>query len=435
MNMNEENRQSEQVIKELLNSVLKTDKKTHNSFYEKGLFLLEQEKRGSRFRNRLLFAAAAVIAVAFTIYNIPGKTAPQAEGWLFVAGDAGNSRVVESELVSTTTSSTELAWRAEVKSATGAYKPLAWNGLIIAGKGYGKGGGLIAFDAVTGELKWEQSFSSGDLFKNRRFPDRCILGNRLYMTDGEVCHVVNPLTGDKLGTFAPLKGEGWSYLSASGTSLLGLSKDGRTLFSINKDDGSLQWSQKLPSPSFVPALLNNTLFCQTDNGNVTAFNSANGSIIWTSQDSKLDGKAFLQAKGKHLCVITENDRIALLSTLTGKMLWETDHDGVFNKGAAISDSIVYLTGGNEAVYANTGEPVWKIDGTAGEKAICASPTLINGRVIASSAIERGSISIIDNDGSVISSMQALDSRACDGAIILGNRIFTVGSGHVVAYGG
>jgi outer membrane protein assembly factor BamB len=430
MNVNKEIR----VVKEInsiLDDTILTSTAFKNSCYEKGLFALSQEKAVKRNRVRYLFASAAAILITITAVFITNKEESQSTGWLFVAGDAGNSRVVNTEVKTANTK--QLAWRAEINSPTGAYKPLAWNGLIIAGKGLKNGGALISFDAVTGETKWEQSFSKGDMFKSRRYPDRCISGSRLYITDGDVCHVLDAATGSKLQILDAIAGKGWSYLTASRDKLFGLTRDGKTLFAVKAKNGKLLWSKKLSSPAHVPALSSEVIFCQSEDGQITAISTTNGKARWTTSNSTLNGKGYIQAHNKHLSIITENDRMALYSSENGSLLWETSHTNIFNQGAAIGDSIVYLMGGAEALYAESGKAVWTYIDQSG--VICASPTLHNGHIISTSGLGQGKINIMNNIGEIISTVHAIDSRACDGAIVFDGMIFTVGSGHVVAYGG
>jgi len=244
---------------------------------------------------------------------------------------------------------------------------------------------------------------------------------------------IDPFTGNEVALFESGDTSGWSFLTADNNQLFGLSNDGKKLFAVNIKDGSSIWEKDFIAPMYVPALSGKVIYCHGSDGTVFAVNAVNGKDIWQTFNKGLTGKGYLQVKGDFLSVASENDCMALYNSKNGQLLWNIEQQGIFDHGAAISDSVVYLLGGAEALCASTGKVLWTKSDSTGT--LCASPTLVDNYIVASSGLGSGYISIMGIDGSLLSTIKAFDSRACDGAIIFGGRIYTVGSGHIIAYGG
>ena len=179
-------------------------------------------------------AAAAALLLAAGLFRAwrSDASAPAGGdgGWRFVQGDAGNCR--QGEAVSGLMPD-RVIWTRSIPGVPGEFKPLAAQGLVIVNaapekKTFRGGGQLLAFDAETGEVRWQRSFPAGDFTKSLGFPDRCIRGGRLYVTDGRRCLVLDAATGRDLAALEPPEGAaGWKYLAAAGERLYGASEIGR----------------------------------------------------------------------------------------------------------------------------------------------------------------------------------------------------------------
>ena len=140
------------------------------------------------------------------------------------------------------------------------YRSLAWKGVVIVGEDPAKrthrgGGHLVAFDTRDGKVRWERDFPAGDFNKGKDFPDRCILGGRLYITDGDSCLVLDAITGRDCGRLeAPEASRGWSYLAASDGRLYGAAHDRRTVFCVEAATGRELWSRRIEDGVYLPAL-------------------------------------------------------------------------------------------------------------------------------------------------------------------------------------
>jgi len=156
--------------------------------------------------------------------------------------------------------------------SAGTYKPLAWNHLGIVGTPgnnyppFRKGGGLAALDARNGRRCLAEDFhAGGGLFQSQRVP------RSLYPAAVNLHHRLAALprswtlaSGEELAVFAaPGEAEGWSYLGAQNDRLYGVSRDGRTVFCVDRSSGAKVWCCSAGGRVFIPALSAGRLFLQT----------------------------------------------------------------------------------------------------------------------------------------------------------------------------
>ncbi len=387
----------------------------------------------ARRRRRLasvcvLVAAASLLLVA--TWMLAGRSTDEAlcGCWRYVAGDPGNSRHSDYALRGTPD---RVLWERRVQGTAGAFKPLAWKRLIVVGAHPGRkthrgGGRLLAFDAVSGEVRWQRDFESGDFYKAKGFPDRCILGGVLYVTDSHSCLALELSTGRQLGRFdPPEEAMGWSYLTGEKDRLYGLSRDGRTAFCVEAASGRALWSRATGGKAFVPALVGNRMYLSVGDGSLLALDTADGRRIWRVSGSP-GGRSSVHACGEHLLVMNSSDDVAAFSALGGGRLWSRNLKGAFASGAAMSGHVAYLLAGTTALSLSDGAILWQ----HGEDAsgLCSAPTLTGDRVLAAAGKEAGSLNVFAATGRVEASFSGAARRACDGAIVAGGRIYAVGGG-------
>ncbi len=290
----------------------------------------------------------------------------------------------------------------------------------------------MAYSTINGNVLWKLDFNQGDMYKSRRFPDRCIHKRTLYVTDGDVCHVIDPLTGKPLDDITPpLPDDGWSYLTADEGKLFGASRDGRMLFGMDAISKKTIWTRKLDSPIFIPALLKGVLYCHEQSGTSRAINLIDGRDLWQNTSVGINAKAGVHAYNNNILVLGQDDSLALIDSKTGALKWKTGGPGYYNTGLALGDSAVYLKGGTLALSMNNGSIIW--DNAGSGIVLCAAPTLIKENLISTSGLGGGKLGVLSLSGDKVSSLNFNDNGVCDGAITSGGQIYTVGSGRVVAF--
>ncbi|MHC4916349.1 MAG: outer membrane protein assembly factor BamB family protein [Planctomycetota bacterium] len=394
--------------------------------------------RGGRLA-RVRLAAAALLAAAGLVGGIVwarALLAPRAAAcgcWRFVAGDAGNSRRVSDTVGAFPR---EVIWEQPVRGTPGNYKPLAWKELVVVNtapqrRTFRGGGGLTALDASSGEVRWTRNFGAGDFHKDKGFPDRCIAGGRLYVTDGTRCLVLDLATGeDRCALQAPEGSAGWGYLTEDEGRLYGASRDGRTLFAVDAASGRELWCRPAESGVFVPALSDGLLIAATRRGSVLALDVRDGQTVWVTGGLGPRGRASVHAASGRALVVGENGKVTALETRSGKGLWTRSVPGAFASGAAVGRESAYLLAGTLALCLDDGRTSWAH--RRGEGKACSPPALAGRRVLAAAGEEFGSLEMISPGGRVVGKLSGAARRACDGPIVSDGTVFTVGGGRIRA---
>ena len=392
-------------------------------------------------RKRFVFQHAVKLAIAACLVLAAGgallfhsrllRSAIENDtGWCFVEYDAGNSR---HSLGTTPCAPDDLLWQTSLPDNASLYKPLAWNKFIIAGTGNTGDAALCAYDAATGNPAWRTALPSGDYFKNRRFPDRCIVSRKLYVTNGRECMVLDPADGRITGAFAPPSSSwGWSYLAADKERVYGLSSDGRRLFALGRESGKPLWTKTFESQVQVPAVAGGFVLCHEKKGRLTAVATATGQCLWQAENTGIIGTSTVHAYGRYAAVLGDNDRIALFDIATGKMAWTKDVTAASQSGVAMGEDALYLRNGSAAFNLATGNKEWDLEESGAN--LCASPTIVGNQVLSLTGSGLGTFKLLDASGGILKSLKNSDAGICGGAIVLGGQFFAVGSSRIQAFG-
>ena len=379
-------------------------------------------------------AAAAVLAFSLRLWGPWSGEAGRGDGcecWSFVDRDAGNSRDARAGPGCVPR---EVLWEARIKGTASAYKPLVWKGTVVVGTGATfrrRGGGLAAFDAGSGKALWSRTFPSGDFYKAKGFPDRCVREGRLYVTDGERCIVLDAAKGTELARFAPPEGvKGWGYLSARGGRLFGVARDGGAAFSVDASSGRVLWTRRLSAPVFVPALSGSHLYVHTLGGAVEALDAASGNPVWRCDGATAGGKAWVYAHGERVVVLSEGGHVTLLEAGSGEVAWSRRVEGAFASGLAVGEDAVYALAGCVALAADDGRELWRKTGAT--SGICTPPTLAGGNVLSAAGKAFGSLSVYTASGESLTTIDDIAGGACDGIVVAGGKAYAVGGTRVLA---
>lgn len=392
---------------------------------------------GRRLLRVAVSVAAAGIALLLGLWSWrepPDRIVPGADClcWRFVGRDPGNSRLVDTSAVRVPE---RVLWGQKIESGAACCKPLAWKDLVIIGTRpthlSRRGGALVAFDARDGRVRWRRSFASGDLYKAKGFPDRCIQDGRFYLTDGDRCLVFEAATGRELAAFEPPEEAiGWGYLTAFGSRLYGAARDGRTVFCLDATSGRPLWSRPAGGAVFVPALSDGRLYLHTDTGVVAALEASSGGRIWRRNSVTGGGRGSVHARDDRVLILTERGEVVALDGMTGRTAWKRAVHGAFYSGLALGRDSVHLLAGTLALEVTSGRILWRQHGRF--HGICSAPTLAGGHILAAAGRELGSLSVFDRSGKLVRTIDNAALWACDGAIVSGGRVYTVGGGRLVA---
>ncbi len=382
-------------------------------------------------------AAAALAIVCGLAWNATHKAPDPAAVcgcWRFVDGDSGNSRQAD---VAAGLVPERVAWEHRLSGLPGSFKPLAWKSVVVVGaepsrRTHRGGGRLVALDAADGKVRWERDFPAGDFYKAKSFPDRCIVGGRIYVTDGEACLVLDANTGRDVARFdAPESSLGWSYLAASGERLFGAARDGRAVFCVDARTGGTVWTRTVEAGVFVPALSGGRLCFATASGELAALDAATGAELWSKTGAVPAGKASVHLRGRQVLALAQNDELLAFDAADGRTVWRRTEAGAFASGLAFGADAVYLRGGSTALRLADGATLWKQTDATGS--LCAAPTVAGGRVLATAGKKAGSLSALEgSSGLRVGELPDAAVRSCDGVIVAGGRIFTVADGRLLA---
>jgi outer membrane protein assembly factor BamB len=399
------------------------------------LFAESRRRRARLWIASAAGAAAALVLAAGLVWraNRPAPV-PGCGCWRFVDGDSGNSRQADA---SAALVPERVAWEQRLSGIPGSFKPLAWRDFVVVGADPAKrthrgGGRLVSFGAADGKVRWERDFPAGDFYKAKGFPDRCILGGRLYLTDGQACLVLDAATGRDLGRLeAPELARGWSYLAASAGRLYGAARDGRTVFCVESATGRTVWARPVEGGVFLPALSDGRMHLASGTGELAALDADTGAVLWRREGAVPAGKASLHARGGLVLVLAENDELLAFDSVDGGLAWSRRETGAFASGLAFGSDAVFLRGGSLAVRLADGKTLWQqLDATG---SLCAAPTAAGGGVLATAGEKAGSLSAIEGaSGKSLGRLADAAVRSCDGAIVAGGRIFTVADGRLLA---
>jgi len=403
-------------------------------------------RAGGRRRLAVLVAATAAAAAAVLLVLLPvsrpppGEEAKKCSCWRFVDGDAGNSRHLDAELACVPE---RVLWEQKLRGRPGAFKPLAWKELLIVGlvearRGRVEGGRLVALEVESGVERWSRSFENGDFLKAKGFPDRCVAEGRLYLTDGRRCLVLDAATGEDLAAYAPPEGAaGWAYLAAAGARLYGTAKDGGSVFCVDAATGRTVWSRRVAGRVYVPAIARGRLYLHTLAGEVAALDARTGADLWRREKVAPGRRSSVHVRGDRIVCLTDRDEVLAFDAADGRLAWRSTVSGAFASGLAMGDGAVYVSAGTVALSLEDGRFLWKQGGPSA--AACSAPAVAGGLLVAAAApraggagLRPGSLGAFDAAGRLLGAVKDAALQACDGAVISGDRVFTVTGGRVLA---
>jgi len=167
-----------------------------------------------------------------------------------------------------------------------------------------------------------------------------------------------------------------------GTLFVG-SDDGN-VYALDTADGSEQWRALTDdSVQSSPAVADGTLFVGSDDGTVYAFTAATADPVWTNSTGGIVVSPPTVVNDT-VFVSSYDTRIYALDAATGDQRWVVETGGIVITAPAVVDGTVFVGSADNNVYAldaATGDRVWTTELGNG---VTASPTVVDGTVFVGS---------------------------------------------------
>jgi outer membrane protein assembly factor BamB len=214
----------------------------------------------------------------------------------------------------------KLLWRKDCKPCPpyGGASPLAADGLCIAHVGDGKQGGLTAFDAATGEVRWRYPDGSPPTSVSPILVDLAGKRQVVTFTSGELLGV-SAASGRRLWRHAPF-GAGTKIITPVQYKDLLIFADNmeppRALRVVKKGDKDFTvkevWKAKgLPLNLSTPVLAGDLLFGMSvrKQGCFFCLDAGSGKILWEKDSSQQVANASILNAGSVLLLLTNEGRL------------------------------------------------------------------------------------------------------------------------------
>jgi outer membrane protein assembly factor BamB len=149
--------------------------------------------------------------------------------------------------------------------------------------GAGKSGIVVAVDANSGKLLWKRpvGLHSGhdDMGLAAMNGEYSKLKLPMTILPGSLGGVIAPMSTDGKYVFAPVVNSSLTINSQTEKSEGGPGNG--ELVAVDLATGKIKWKKTLASPAFgSTTVVNDLVFVTTYDGNVSAFDASNGSIVW-----------------------------------------------------------------------------------------------------------------------------------------------------------
>jgi outer membrane protein assembly factor BamB len=246
--------------------------------------------------------------------------------------------------------------------------PTIDNGLVFAASHQGE---IIAVDLVTGHRRWNRNLKlplSGG--PSARF-GMVVVGS----SKGDIV-ALDAATGRNLWS-TRVNGELLAAAAISEKVVVIRAVDGK-LHGLDAASGASLWSveQQVPRLSLrgtgTPIIAKDMAICGFDNGKVMAVGLATGDTVWdtalasphgrTELERLVDIDSSVSIDGDNVYAVGFQGRAAMLALDSGQIWWA--HDLSSNRGLAVADDTVYVSGADGVVFAmrgRDGSEIWHND--------------------------------------------------------------------------
>ncbi len=356
-----------------------------------------------------------VVAPSSSLQHSSGFTAPITTGasWANFGQGPQNTRLNSSEntLGSGNVSNLQLKWSATVGTNNlGSPSPVYANGVVYMA---GPTGALVAYDATTGNVKWQFDPKTG--FPNistplvdpasglvffgtlghqnpgtpspfyavdaqtgalkwsvilpcNEFGEPTLAFQTIYIgtslnagTTGTV-YALNEMSG-KVKWHLTTGGGVWRAIAAdpnTQTVFAGVGDPGFQILALDATTGAIKWQIQVPNssedldPGSAMVFANGLVYFSDKNGYVYALHENDGSVAWATQIAKLSADdVSTPAVGSNgvLYVGSLDSYLYALNATTGAVVWRASNVGGLDSSPALANGVVYFASFNSNIYA------------------------------------------------------------------------------------
>ena len=250
-------------------------------------------------------------------------------------------------------------------------------------------GKLVAVDRITGKKHWDVDVGNEIISGVSGSAEGLVVGS----LSGKVS-AFNKTAGEQLWSVS-LTSEVMSLSHALQGKLIARTKDG-TISAINGITGELIWqlSRQVPVLSLQsqsnPLIINNTVIAGLDNGRLLVISLDTGEVIWekavatgrgrTELDRMVDIDGQLVFLDGVIYVVSYQGNIAAFNLANGNRIWSREASSV--NGLTVGSSYVYYTDSDSVIWAldrSSGEVLWKQEALEHRKV--TAPVLYQGNLV------------------------------------------------------
>lgn len=309
-------------------------------------------------------------------------------------------------------------WRSWVRLNGASQSAALGNGLLFTA---GAGGLVSALLPATGRVLWQTKVAEPNELLGAPVYDP--VHNLLFVTrssqpNGRVT-ALNPTNGRKLWeqqTDGEWSAGGQSPVLVGDLVVVAAAGSGGTLYAFHAETGALAWRRS--APGTTPAAANGRIFSGYVNGQVFAYNPADGALLWERRNGWSGGGDYIPVLGHGLVyVIDFENRLLALDQVTGQERWRAPDA----TAVRVDDQVVWVakpSGGLKVLNPLTGAEIKESVGACLPGAIGASHAF---------AVCNGDLVAIDRSSFAVTSLGAADGIAAadgDRLYVIYNRQFT-----------
>jgi outer membrane protein assembly factor BamB len=304
----------------------------------------------------------------FTISSRAPEAAKLGGNWVSYYGPDGRDRVT----TDTPSPHLRLAWAAPVGSAESGRvsygNPLVRDGVVYApvrddNVGWPQGG-IVAFDALTGQRRWKASIGSV-------WHSPAILGDRLYAISSQgMVHAIDLTTHKVIWTYDVYQDQGFSHRLATAPVAAGpdcviVGADNCKFVCLDAASGKPRWTFKIGNVAgmVAGAFVDGDVVYLADQESLYALNLKDGSVIWKHKlgyRQRVFGSPFVKDGRLYL---NQHGRISAFDVTQGcRRLWNIGSENYKFTMPVVRDGRVYASdaAGLFSRSAKDGSELWRI---------------------------------------------------------------------------
>ena len=248
---------------------------------------------------------------------------------------------------------------------------------------------FYAVDAQTGVLKWTVILPCNEFGEPTLSFHTIYIGTSLNQGTSGTVYALDEVSG-KVNWHLTTGGGVWRAIAVdtnTQTVFAGVGDPGFQILALNATTGAINWQIQVPNssvdldPGSAMVIANGLVYFSDKNGYVYALHEGDGSVAWATQIAKLSADDVstpaIGANGV-LYVGSLDNYLYALNATTGAVVWKASNVGGIDSSPALANGVVYFASFNSNIYAldATTHAVLWTFATGGKS--FSSPIVVNG---------------------------------------------------------